>query len=507
MARSSSGHLRKPTPRLVLGTVVLIATALLLAACQPVTFGNPGASVGNDIDPANCPGFQATPVAPCGPQPLLWQSISGPFSSFDNGDPYSTRCVAGGGSGTACVQGNALYRATGYDFVVDVGAADVGVALTVEAYDVGSYPRLVGAESPSLTPRDIDDVSTTAASSTVTSPSANFTASDVGRRISLGNTSSSRTIAAVTDATTAEMSATATATGITTATIGFDCNTSSVPFNGANFSGMTSQNCQTGDLGDASGQNMDVQLFATDGTSTPSFATAVAGCHLSRSAAELRAARATYKNKWIELCTFTPVQKGVYALRVRSSGIPGMTDVGTGYDNYALKVVGGSATGLRPAGDQSVFRNPPSAIGREYLLNVPKNFAGKKIVLDMFDPGDGSGPASFSVQVLAPPSGAPSVVPTSGAVVPAAGLATQCRYNAVGSATIAPATPDVADTCRVTTHNNGTSVYNGKWLRIEVTLDAAYECATDCWWTLRSDFGVAGLPTDRVTFTAKVVDA
>ncbi len=27
---------------------------------------------------------------------------------------------------------------------------------------------------------------------------------------------------------------------------------------------MTSQNCQTGDLGDASGQNMDVQLFATD---------------------------------------------------------------------------------------------------------------------------------------------------------------------------------------------------------------------------------------------------
>lgn len=89
--------------------------------------------------------------------------------------------------------------------------------------------------------------------------------------------------------------------------------------------------------------------------------------------------------------------------------------------------------------------------------------------------------------------------------VPAAGIATSCLYNATGTTTFGPATPDVADACTVTTHNSSTNPFNGKWLRFEITLDPAYTCSTDCWWTLCWDWGTGGLPTDRVTYTAKIV--
>jgi len=490
----------------LLGVAAVAAMAVVLAACQPVGIGNPGAKIGNDLNPANCPGLQPSTVAPCGPQPMLWASINGPFDNFANGDPYSTRCASGGGSGLACTQGNTTYRTTGYAYAIDVAAADVGKSLTLQGYDVGVYPRTVGTGPVgAAAARDIDDLTTTYTSTTVTSATANFTAADVGSPITSSLLAGGFIIRSVVNATTATLSAQPTGTGVNAATIGYDCNKSVAPWNNPSFSGIGGSNCQTGDDTDLQGQNVDVQVYDNDGSGGPSFANALAGCHFSHSGAELAAARTVYKNKWVDLCTFTPAKSGTYAFRFRNSGIDGMTDVGQGNNQYALKVNGGSATGLHAVTDQSIVTDFTGSVARTYLADVPSTNAGKKLVVDLFDPGDGFSSSNFVVQVLAPPGGAPAPAPTSGVVIPAAGVATRCQYNATPSATIGGGTLTDALDCAVTTHTSGNDIYNGRWLRIEIALDPAYSCTSDCWWTLQWNVGAAGLRADRVTYTVKVV--
>jgi len=498
--------------RAVVGAATLAVMLLLVVACQPVGIGNPGAKVGNDLDPAKCPGLQASAAPPCGPQPLLWASINGPYNAFINGDPYATHCMPGGSFGVNCTQGNPSYRTTGYAYEIEVPPADVGRVLTLQGYDIGSYPRTVGNGGTSAGPaRDIDDLMTTNGSPTVTSATANFKAADVGQRVFpvLGYSSSSLAISSVTDATTAVLSAGAVRTGKTSATIGYDCNTAKAPFDQALYRAMLPGSCQTGDDTDYQGQNIDVQVFANDGSGNPSFATPLAGCHFSHTGLELSSALTTYKNTWANLCTFTPTQKGIYALRFRNRGIDAMADVGQGNNQYALKVLGGSSTRLHALDDQSIFMNDIGTTSSiSYLVDVPAANAGKKLMIDLFDVGDGYGSAQFSVQVLAPPGGAPSSSPAAtGVVVPTTGVATSCMYNATPSATIGPVTPDVAPACSAVTHIAGAQagVYDGQWLRFAVTLDPGYACTTDCWWTLKWNWNSAGTPNDRVTYTAKIV--
>jgi len=493
-----------------LGIALVAAMALVLAACQPVTFGNPGAKVGNDIDPANCPGAEAAQAPPCGPQPMLWASINGPYDNYANGDPYSTHCAPGGGLGPACTATNPDYRTTGYAYVIDVAPEDVGKVLDLQGYDIGTYPRSVGYGGANAPAARSISVTSTSGSKTLTAVGGIFNQSDVNQPVSgpwCGTSCGSLKIVSVANATSAVLSAAATVTGTWPASIGYDCNTATGPFNAARYLGLSGAGCQTGDDSDLGGQNFDVQLFDNDGTEAPSFANPLPGCHLSLSAETLTASAPTFKNAWTTVCSFTPTKKGPYAFRVRNSGIPGLADTGQGGNQYALKVLGGSATKLHAVNDQSVYVVPMASTATAYLIDVPAANAGKKIVVDLYDAGDGSGASPIAVQVKAPPGGAPSVVPAgTGVTVPAAGVATACDHNAIGSPTIGPATPDVADACAVTTYTGtGPSAYNGKWLRIEVTLDPAYTCSSDCWWTLHWDWGTAGLPTDRLTYTAKVV--
>lgn len=500
---------RRIGPRRVLGLALVAAMALLLVACQPVTLGNPGAQVGNDIDPANCPASQPMPAAPCGPQPMLWASINAPYADFANGDPYATHCARGGGSGTTCTATNPDYRPEGYAYVIDVAEADVGAPLTLQGYDIGSYPRRLGNGGATKAHGRTIELTLVAGSNLATGAAAGFTSADLSQPVFMtcptSCLASNATISSVVSATQVRLSSSATASGTFVATIGYDCNIARAPFTA--YTGMSSSNCQTGDSGGT--MNFDVQVYDSDGSGTPNYATPLPGCHLSKSGAELDAAVVTYKNTWVDLCAFTPAKKGAYAFRVRNSGIDGFPDVGTGFNQYALKVLGGTSTGLHAVGDQSVYVVPMASTATAYLAAVPAENAGKKIVVDLFDPGDGAGSSPITLQLLAPPGGAPATVPAgTGVTVPAAGVASSCMYNAIGSPTIGPATPDVADTCTVTTHLaelTSPNIYNGTWLRIEVTLDPAYTCSTDCWWTLRWNWGTNALGTDRITFTAKVV--
>ena len=96
----------------------------------PVPLGSPENRFGND--PTTSPAYT----------PNLWASISGPYTAYVNGDPYSTKCKGNGSSaGTNCTQDNTEYRDYGYLYVIDVPQALVGRTLNVKMYDAGNYAR------------------------------------------------------------------------------------------------------------------------------------------------------------------------------------------------------------------------------------------------------------------------------------------------------------------------------------------------------------------------------
>ena len=49
--------------------------------------------------------------------------------------------------------------------------------------------------------------------------------------------------------------------------------------------------------------------------------------------------------------------------------------------------------------------------------------------------------------------------------------------------------------------------YNNNWLSIEIDIADDYTCETDCWWTVKYDFGSTnGLPTDRTVWSPFVFE-
>src|SRR6478752_2011059 len=85
---------RRPRSRFVLagGVLVLLVAAV---ACRPLPLGGgPTSRIGNDV--ANCAQYQPSSSVPCGPQPMFWSSIAGPYAAYADGDPYATKCERNG---------------------------------------------------------------------------------------------------------------------------------------------------------------------------------------------------------------------------------------------------------------------------------------------------------------------------------------------------------------------------------------------------------------------------
>lgn len=199
----------------------------------------------------------------------------------------------------------------------------------------------------------------------------------------------------------------------------------------------------------------------------------------------------TYRNKWVTLCTWTPPAAGKWVLQVKSSSIPGITNGGNGWNQFALRVTTTGAT-PRPAlytvGDLSIFNNLPGRSGNInasfYLAEIDEEHAGKTLEVSLFDPGDGKS-GTYHANIRGPGN-----------------TTLSCRYKERTSSTWI-----TSSNCRITTRSNGTNVYNGKWLDIQVAVPATYSC-TDCWWKVLYEFqGVTSgnSPNDRTVWSARVI--
>ena len=503
---------------------------------KPIPMGSPTNKMGNDIDPTLCPGSQPVNSGSCAPQPLLWTAANAPYASFADGDPYSTRCPRGGSTGSGCDSSgvNPLYRSAGYEYAVDVGQGDVGVPLTIQGYDLVSLPR--GSNNggvPSNYARYMT-INLTSGSSIFTVAAggplnAGTIPGDVGTRvvaITGGGLPANATVASRTSASQGNLSGNATATGTIIVRLGggtggttYDCNTAKTPWNVG--PAPTTQNCQTGDSD--TGQNMDIQLYENDGSDLTIDVSTQLSCHWSLLSTDANTTngRINLMNKWTNVCTFTPTKKGIYPLFVRNSGFqttPGRggfnpaDTTGTGINAYALKVTGGATTRLYSLEDMSIWTNTASSNARFYLAEILPEHKGKTLNIDLYDPGDGSGPDDYIMQVQGPQAGAPATVPTAGTVIPAANVATSCQANLSVSATKGGGALSTANNCAVKTHTGGSSngIYNNGWLRVQVKISPTYDCGPlvptrpDCWWTIQYNFG-AGLPTDRTVWSIAVV--
>jgi hypothetical protein len=540
------------TVALVAGVAVLVAAAV---ACIPIPHGGGRtAKLGNDLSNPACASRQYMPAtsAPCGPNAMYWSAIQGPYEAFENGDPFTTLCARGVSPvGVAECSGagrNPTYQPTGYEYAIEVGPADVNVPQTLQIWDPGVVVRDAGPASPYTAPGTMTNRSvslTRVAGSRIlnrasgaactTGCAATFNWLDVGEIISGTGIPAGAIIVKVLSSTQIEINLPtnaegvgggATTSGTATATISntYACNRVNAPFNAAPYSslpdrGATSQSCQTGDSHGAAngsslpyGSALQVQVFDNDGNDLAvGFDTPLTGCHLYVPRGDL----SWYNwNKWRSVCTFTPTTTGIYPFRVKSSGItlPDGTvvpDSGSGWNAFSLRVTGGSDTELYGLGALSTWMNTPGTSPRLYLTEITSADAGKSMVVDLYDPGDGTGDTDFTVQILGPPSGTPGVVPTGGAVIPAAGLASECRYNPtvspIQAVDVTGVDGAISGDCGVVTRVGGVNLYNNGWLRIRVDIDPAYTCTTDCWWALDYDFGV-GIVNDRTVWKVSVVD-
>ncbi len=214
-----------------------------------------------------------------------------------------------------------------------------------------------------------------------------------------------------------------------------------------------------------------------------------------------------YTTAWYNLCTFTvPAGGGIYPLQVKTSAIPSVSpDTGGGWNVYSVRATRTPSASTQPQvyaiDKMSIWTPQPGSVSKFYLANIGQQYAGHTLQIDLYDPGDGTaGSSPFTMQFLAPPSGSPSIVPTSG-------TATACTYNATNSSTFGPATPNSSANCTIKTLNANSSsgIYNNGWLRVKVVIPTTYTCAADCWWTVKYSFGSGSTPTDRTVWVVNVL--
>jgi hypothetical protein len=204
---------------------------------------------------------------------------------------------------------------------------------------------------------------------------------------------------------------------------------------------------------------------------------------------------ATYKNRWVDLCTVAVTAAGTYHIQVKSSSLVDMAgapvaDSGNGWNQFSLKAAV-SGIGVTPSlfgvGDLSLFNNLPGASGdvvaNFYFAKIDPIYAGKTLSAQLFDPGDGAS-GDYYVNVLMP-----------------GGAATGCSYGVLGG------TKTNISPCRVQTRNASGNTYNGKWLQIDVALPTSYSCSADCWWKVSYEFlnvAVGSSPNDRTVWSVQL---
>ncbi|HLU31105.1 MAG TPA: pilus assembly protein TadG-related protein [Acidimicrobiia bacterium] len=171
---------------------------------------------------------------------------------------------------------------------------------------------------------------------------------------------------------------------------------------------------------------------------------------------------------------------GTYVLQIRIKD-EGSAQDRSGLNRYAVR--SSPDTKLFALRDMSIYNN--AEVTTEFhLAEVEDYYAGKTLVVELFDPGEG---AQGYLQMIDPRTDAPytgtcrvydSNNPNSG-------------WNLIGTPT--PCQEHVS-----------VNEYHDRWVKFEMDLPSDYACGTDCWWMVNYAYG-GSIPNDTTTWRAYIV--
>ena len=217
-----------------------------------------------------------------------------------------------------------------------------------------------------------------------------------------------------------------------------------------------------------------------------------------------------FQLQWANLCTVNAVAGDIYLVNVRTSTIDGVAN-SAGRNGYAVEACsGGTCTGAgQPAlyayDKMVLYNNISSGDATFYVAEVGPQYAGKTLVLELFDPGESSGTAWMYPQRPSPTA--------TGANVPVAPA--DCDFQSTRSGYPRASDLNNGGACSVRTAapGDGGTLFNGHWVTMRVSIPPDYTCQpginpeTDpnsCWWGIRYSFSGGGQPTDTTTWQARI---
>ena len=211
---------------------------------------------------------------------------------------------------------------------------------------------------------------------------------------------------------------------------------------------------------------------------------------------------AQFRLQWATLCTVDMQPGDTYLVNVRSAALAGVSN-SAGRNSYAIEAVsagGGPQPALYAHNKMVMYNNVDSGAATFYVAEVKQEYAGKMLVLELYDPGESSGEAwLYPMMPSATEVGASASPPTSA-----------CSFSST-RATYPRATDlNKSSVCSVRTSSAG-ALFNGHWVTIRVAIPETYTCTAgldpqlepgSCWWGIRYSF-TAGT-TDTTTWQARV---
>jgi Flp pilus assembly protein TadG len=193
---------------------------------------------------------------------------------------------------------------------------------------------------------------------------------------------------------------------------------------------------------------------------------------------------------WTDMCTIpTSAPAGKYLLTVKNSSTDGATglngySVMASYANSIGTVCDGRTDSMCPkvAGKNwiSIYANYGGSTATFYLAEIGREYAGKTLLITLFDPGEGG----YTIEIL-DPSGTPQTF-----------VATD-----MGQDGVSPGTPLSASTLLDVTQSR----YNGDYVQLSIDLPGNYGSSlSQYWWKIRYKFLSNGV-TDRTTWGVRVL--
>lgn len=225
--------------------------------------------------------------------------------------------------------------------------------------------------------------------------------------------------------------------------------------------------------------------------------------------------QAAFRLVWTELCSITPQSGETYLLNVRTSGDEGEVD---GVNGYAVEAVssGTNQPAVYAHSSMAMRNNIQAGEAEFYLAEVGPQYAGKTLVVQLFDAGDASGNAYLRPVMPGASAGTFTDIGSASCAytaspAPNPGIRTgnpdgERTSPAVGS----PTTP-TRPSCEIQTTRSGTQQFNDEWLTIKVQIPADYTCTLgrnpeavggSCWWGVKYDFSSGS--NDVTTWKAQI---